>query len=138
MFLLPETIEEAQLRRDKEPLVELMQIKGQSECRFSSKNPGAWNTVDELCNFENLSFGRLGGEFLADPDASNVLPNSYVRNTLKNGLQFQQQHGGQPVPARVRRRPRQPQRHAGGERRHRSTPRPGRTAISASPCRARS
>jgi hypothetical protein len=96
MFLLPETMEEAQLRRDKEPLVELMQIKGQSECRFSSQHPGAWNTLDELCNFENLSYGRLGGEFLANPDASNVLPNSYVRNTLKNGLLFQKQTGVNP------------------------------------------
>ena len=47
-------------------------------------------------------------------------------------------HGGQPVPARVRRRPRQPQRHAGGRATPSSTPRPGRTAISASRCRARS
>jgi hypothetical protein len=96
MFLMPETLEEAQLRRDKEPLVELMQIKGQSECRFSSKHPGAWNTADELCNFENMSFGRLGGQFLADPDATTVLPNSYVRNTLKNGLLFQKQTGVNP------------------------------------------
>ena len=96
MFLMPETLEEAQLRRDHEPLVELMQIKGQSECRFSSKHPGAWNTADELCNFENLSFGRLGGQFLADPDATTVLPNSYVRNTLKNGLLFQKQTGINP------------------------------------------
>jgi hypothetical protein len=96
MFLMPESLDEAQLRHDKEPLVELMQIKGQSECRFSPKHPGAWNTADELCDFENLSFGRLGGEFIPDPDATTVLPNSYVRNTLKNGLQFQQKTGINP------------------------------------------
>jgi hypothetical protein len=96
MFLMPENLQEAQLRRDMEPLVELMQVKGQSECRFSSKRPGAWNTADELCDFENLSFGRLNGQFLTDPDSLSVLPGSYVRNTLKTGLQYEQQTGVNP------------------------------------------
>ena len=102
MFLIPETLDvstqlsEAQTRAAFEPLVELMQIKGQSECRFSSRKPGAWNTPDELCDFENMSFGRLSGQYLTDPDASSVLPQSYVRNALKSGLQFQQQHGINP------------------------------------------
>jgi hypothetical protein len=96
MFLLPESLQEATVRAQLEPLVELFQIKGSSECRFSANHPGAWNTMDELCDFENMSFSKLGGPFLADPDATTVLPSSYVRNALKEGLQYQQAHGVNP------------------------------------------
>lgn len=45
--------ERAQLRADLEPLVEMMQIKGESECRN-----GLWGVVgkpDELCDFEKYT-----------------------------------------------------------------------------------
>jgi hypothetical protein len=41
MFLLPESLGEANIRAELEPLVELFQIKGGSECRFSAQHPGA-------------------------------------------------------------------------------------------------
>ncbi|MEI6412707.1 MAG: DUF3604 domain-containing protein [Pseudomonadota bacterium] len=98
MFLMPESVEEANIRGAFEPLVEIFQIKGGSECRFSAKakNPMAWNTSDEICDFENMSAGKLGGAFLQDPNASNVLPNNYVRNALKMGIQYQQAQGVNP------------------------------------------
>jgi hypothetical protein len=54
-----EQIELATLRAQMEPLVEMSQIKGDSECR-----EGAWNVLgnDELCDFEK----RRGGEDAPD------------------------------------------------------------------------
>lgn len=91
MFLLPESLDEATIRSERERLVELFQIKGSSECRFSAQHRGAWGTVDEQCNFENMSFGKLSGKYLSDPNATNVLPNSYVRNVLKEGMLYQKE-----------------------------------------------
>lgn len=96
MFLLPDNLQEATLRSQLEPLVELFQIKGSSECRFSPQHPGVWGTIDEQCNFENMSFAKLNGNFLPDPDATTVLPNSYVRNVLKDGMQYEKEHRVNP------------------------------------------
>ena len=90
MFLLPESLGEARIRAELEPLVELFQIKGGSECRTG------WNTADELCNFETMSFAKLGGPFIPNPDPTTILPNSFVRNALKSGLQYRQAHGINP------------------------------------------
>ena len=65
MFILPDNspdgLAEAQIRNQLEPLVEITQIKGQSECRFNAKTGVAWtNPPDELCDFENMGFARLG------------------------------------------------------------------------------
>ena len=94
MFLTPQSPKDASIRGEFERLVEIFQIKGGSECRFSAQHPGAWGTFDELCDFENESHAKLGGPFLPDPDATTVLPDSYVRNALKDGLQYQQANGG--------------------------------------------
>lgn len=96
MFGMPENLEEAKLRSEMEPLVELFQIKGQSECRFSSRMPGAWNTFDELCDFENMSYGRLASKYIAEPNAINIQPSSYVRNVLKDGIAYEQKNGINP------------------------------------------
>lgn len=96
MFLLPETVAEAQVRAKYEPLAEIMQIKGQSECRWSAAHPGAWGTIDEQCSFENMSFGKLGGAFFADPTPAGIPPSSYVRNTLLSGLAYQRTNGVDP------------------------------------------
>jgi hypothetical protein len=94
MFLLPETVREAKTRAAMEPLAELHQIKGNSECRYSAQYPGAWNTTDELCDFESLNFAKLAGPVITDP--AQILPNSFVRNVLKEGLRYQQTHGLNP------------------------------------------
>jgi hypothetical protein len=94
MFLMPENEHEARVRGELEPLVEIFQIKGGSECRFSAKNPGAWDTLDELCDFENMSFAKLAGAYLPDPTATQILPQSYVRNVLKMGIAYANAHNG--------------------------------------------
>jgi hypothetical protein len=98
MFLLPESLDEARIRNEMEPLVELVQIKGASECFFLSSMPGAWGATDEECSYENMNFQRLGGYWIAPEDRNpdNIPPNSFVRNTLKNGIQYQVEHGVNP------------------------------------------
>ncbi|MCU1280856.1 MAG: hypothetical protein JWM53_4402 [bacterium] len=94
MFLMPESEHEAAVRGQLEPLVEIFQIKGGSECRFSTAHPGAWGTVDELCDFENMSFAKLGGRFLPDPLPTAIPPGSYVRNALELGIAYAGAHRG--------------------------------------------
>lgn len=102
MFLIPEDVAEAQIRHDLEPLVELMQIKGQSECRYSPVTGIYWsqdpNAADELCDFENMSFSRLNGTYVpVDQQDTNWLPpRAYVREALKNGIAYEAEHGVNP------------------------------------------
>ncbi len=76
----PLRFESALLRREMEPLVELVQHKGDSECR-----PGV-GTTDELCGFEKI--------FDTSPEEDEPL--SYVRNVLKAGLSLDAQLGVNP------------------------------------------
>jgi hypothetical protein len=102
MFLIPEDLAEATIRRDMEPLVEIMQVKGQSECRYSPVTGTYWsqdpNAPDELCDFENMSFSRLNGEWLAadQQDTTWLPPRAYVREALKNGIAYEAEHGINP------------------------------------------
>ena len=86
----------AQLRIRTEPLVEIIQAKGESECHTGV------GTEDELCLFEKLERRPLCGEAGADEDCVRVCAgsdttrgclasNNYVRNALKLGLEFEQQ-----------------------------------------------
>lgn len=102
MFVIPETLDEAQIRSDMEPLVELMQIKGQSECRYSPQTGIYWsqdpNAADELCDFENMGYSRLNGAYVppAQQDKTWLPPRAYVRETLKNGIKYEADHGINP------------------------------------------
>ncbi|HEY8517268.1 MAG TPA: DUF3604 domain-containing protein [Candidatus Binatia bacterium] len=98
MFLMPESLDEARVRNEMEPLVEMMQIKGSSECRFSASLPGAWGATDEECAFETMNFNRLNGGWLAPEDRTpdNLPPAAYVRNALKNGIAFEDRFGVNP------------------------------------------
>jgi hypothetical protein len=106
MFILPENTPdgqaEAYLRNQLEPLVELMQIKGQSECRYNAKTGMAWtNPPDELCDFENQGWARLGGAadgYLTDElqTTESIPPRSYVRNTLASGIAYAAEQGLNP------------------------------------------
>jgi hypothetical protein len=72
-----------------ERLVEIMQHKGDSECSLGV------DSSDELCGFEKLSFGSLGGKyipFMGDPKA----PASFVRNALKLGIEQHAKIGANP------------------------------------------
>ncbi len=98
MFLMPESLDEARVRSAMEPLVEMMQIKGSSECRYLSSMPGAWGATDEECSFENMNFSRLNGEWIAPEDRNpdNLPPAAYVRNALKSGIAYEKMQGINP------------------------------------------
>ena len=76
-------------RAEMEPLVELSQHKGDSECRIGV------GTRDEFCDFELLPYGNFGGKFA---DFQNVAPSegSFVRNALKKGLALEKSLGTNP------------------------------------------
>jgi len=95
--------EEARLRQRWEPLVEVMQHKGDSECMIGGE------TTDEGCGFEKLPYnsfagvgriaasgvdsaipGRAGADLSPDP-------RSMVRSALKHGLELQQRMGVNPL-----------------------------------------
>lgn len=94
-------LEAATLRAEFEPLVEVMQVKGDSECRNGlSRVMGA---ADELCDFEKLrapaqpvedcgdGFGRFGMRM-----DGCVSRHSYARYALIQGLEEQRKTGINP------------------------------------------
>ncbi len=100
----------ARLRVEMEPLIEIMQHKGDSECRNGV--PGVLDSEDELCNFErfeNAAFTAITGsadpgECYAGPFADSVPhlgPNclsrlSYARYALTEGLKEEARLGVNP------------------------------------------
>jgi len=92
---------EAKLRQRWEPLVEIMQHKGDSECL-----PGHSN--DELCGFEKLAYnsfagvGRVADEGLntvLGNDTSNLTPDprAFVRGALQKGVKLESELGVNPL-----------------------------------------
>lgn len=79
------TTEILQRRSKAEPLIEVFQIKGNSEC-----SPGL-GTNDEQCNFEQLWKACKPGE-----DAYCATASDYVRDALKRGLLLEEQYGVNP------------------------------------------
>ncbi len=79
----------ARRRAYNEPIVEIMQHKGESECQTGI------GTVDELCNFEKLPYDRFGGRFdprqVATPTRTN-----FVRSGLGDGLALAGKLGANP------------------------------------------
>ena len=106
MFRDPKTEREASDRLKFEPLLELTQHKGASECRFDRLLGRGLLTEDELCNFEqvvsdNLSMlGSLHGEVMTEKAAPVPLdefsPRNMARNALKAGLELEQKTGVNP------------------------------------------
>lgn len=79
----------AKERAAAEPLVEILQHKGDSECRFGPESE------DELCGFEKIPYSSFKGKFigiLAEPPG----PMNYVRNALREGLLIGQSIGANP------------------------------------------
>ena len=85
----PLSPEDAELRVSSEPLVEIMQHKGDSECRLGV------DTTDELCSFELLPYDNMTGRFRASMRGSNT-PLNFVRHALGVGLEQQDQIGVNP------------------------------------------
>ncbi len=84
-------VDEARRRSRWEPLVELVQHKGESECDIAA----GW-TDDEACGFEKLPYDRFGAKmsmFVSEqvPAASN-----FARDALKQGLLVARRHGANP------------------------------------------
>ncbi len=75
-------------RQEHEPLIEVMQHKGQSECSTGS------SPADELCDFEVLTYNNLAGPTLG----AHAAPKNkdYIREALKKGLQMEQNLGANP------------------------------------------
>lgn len=106
MFPDPANDREARDRLEFEPLVELVQHKAASECRFDRLAGRGLDTEDELCDFEqvvadNLAMlGTLHGEVQIE-EAKPVPLAEYgrrnmVRNVLKDGLALEQRSGINP------------------------------------------
>ena len=95
-FVDPTDAQEARDRQVFEPLVEIMQHKGASECRFDAHYGRGLDTADELCAFEQLP---QMSEFIPPQpviDHTGGLPpeafprRSVVRNVLEDGLALEQ------------------------------------------------
>jgi hypothetical protein len=98
MFPEPTSIQDAAARIVFEPLVEISQIKGASECRFDRLAGRGAGTEDELCAWENRP-PQMQSEV---PGVPYVVPidefpqSNMVRNALKSGLAIQQRLGVNP------------------------------------------
>jgi hypothetical protein len=74
---------EARRRTRWEPLVEIMQHKGDSECQ-----PGV-GVTDEACGFEKLPYDRFGAKFSRFATHQPAGPTNFVRWALQQGLRQQ-------------------------------------------------
>jgi hypothetical protein len=86
MFEKPDQ-DELFIQSKKEPLVEIFQHKGSSECNISLSDP--------LCDFEQLPYkdfrSKFQKDFSASPDAS------FIRESLGQGLLFQEDLSVNPL-----------------------------------------
>jgi hypothetical protein len=94
-WLDPADAIEAQRRQDREPLVEIHQMKGNSECRFDRLAALGVQTEDELCAFEQLRTPHQGPDAVPLP-VERYPARNLVRNTLKDGMRLEQTLGVNP------------------------------------------
>jgi hypothetical protein len=92
---LPVDEEEAKLRQRWEPLVEIMQHKGDSECLLGG------DTTDEECGFEKLPYNSFAGvgRFRSLNLGTDLVPtrSTMVREALKKGLALDARLGANPL-----------------------------------------
>jgi len=88
-FFDPPTPDFSQKRQKWEPLVEIYQSKGSSECRWDPRLQEGVQTADEHCAFELLD-ASAGAAVNRTPETSlEPYPaRSWVRNILKDGLVY--------------------------------------------------
>ena len=106
MFPDPINAQQANDRLFFEPLVELVQHKAASECRFDRLLQRGVATEDELCDFEqapsdNLAmlgtvFGEMRSEVGEAVSIDQFGRRNMVRNVLKDGLALEQSSGINP------------------------------------------
>ena len=92
MFPDPHDAKEAADRAVWEPLVEITQHKGASECRFDRMYGSGVDTTDELCAFEQENaLTLLPNQYLpVGPPPQLFAPRAFVRSALKDGLKLEQ------------------------------------------------
>ena len=106
MFRDPASDEELRDRLFFEPVVELVQHKGASECRFDRLRGLGLDTTDELCDFEqipadNLNMmgtvhGKVRTERALEVPLEQFARRNMVRNALKDGLLLEDKLGTNP------------------------------------------
>ena len=106
MFRNPESSEELENRLFFEPVVELVQHKGASECRYDRLRGMGLDTVDEQCDFEQIAadnlnmLGSVHGEVRTERANAVTLEDfarrNMVRNALKDGLLLEDKLGANP------------------------------------------
>lgn len=106
MFPDPKSEQEAKDRLFFEPVVELIQHKAASECRFDRIEGRGVGTEDELCDFEqvvadNLAmlgtvFGKVMDERGDPVPLEKFGRRNMMRNVLKDGLKLQRETGINP------------------------------------------
>ncbi|MGB1581836.1 MAG: DUF3604 domain-containing protein, partial [Nevskiales bacterium] len=88
----PYTAEYAATRQANEPLAEIYQHKGQSEC-LGTTGAGA---NDELCGFELLPYNNLTGNRFNGLNTGPPLPGDFLREAMKEGLNLEKSLGVNP------------------------------------------
>jgi len=91
----PADAAEARRRQTLEPLIEIHQQKGASECRFDRLAGIGAGTADELCTFEQLPRAHEGPDE-GPPPIERYPPRNLVRNALKDGLALERRLGENP------------------------------------------
>lgn len=86
------TAEYAQARQLNEPIAEIMQHKGQSECL----NTVGAGVTDELCGFEILPYNNLTGDRFGGLNTGPPKEMDFLRDALKVGLQQEEKLGVNP------------------------------------------
>ena len=106
MFNDPKSPEELENRLFFEPVVELVQHKGASECRYDRLRGMGLDTVDEQCDFEQIAadnlnmLGSVHG--VVRTERANPVPlekfarRNMMRNALKDGLLLEDKLGTNP------------------------------------------
>ncbi len=94
-FFDPADTAEAQRRQDREPLVEIFQQKGGSECRFDRLVGRGVGTADELCTYEQIATAaEVPGQ---RPPTIDAYPRrNLVRTAVADGLLFEATLGVNP------------------------------------------
>lgn len=89
----PIDLDEAERRPRWEPLVEMMQHKGDSECdSFASE---IWSD-DEACGFEKLPYDRFGAMATDVVEVQSPAATNFVRDAWKQGLRIEEALGANP------------------------------------------
>lgn len=95
MFPDPKSADDARIAARFEPLIEVAQVKGTSECRFDRLVGAGVGTQDELCAFEQNPRDK---QQLGPPVVPiSIYPRrNLVRNVLADGLALEQRLGANP------------------------------------------